>query len=245
MHLWIKNRYRDVFNQDEINRHVVRPILDLQTAIGAVDLLEKFMRLARRLGASSDLGDRARANRLTDLFVQLEAYARQTLITPAFWRRCCYSEKGELLASPPLIAELCALLGLTTADSITDFHQLVRTLTTSSEELSDFFRSLPSDEVTSVWRAIGIVVAAPRIDLNVTMHRGHLLKLPFSVHPASRMVSCPFPLYDPVATTVATWPNTPVVVSVDALLSPNASVAGEAARKLAAAIAYFETHCTD
>lgn len=103
VHLWIMDKYRDEFNEDDVKELVDR-IGGLQKALGACELFEKITQLA--------------ATDLTwyPFMDQVELYAREALVSEHLWERNSTSRE--------LCDELSAMLGQEAAPSADFFRGL-------------------------------------------------------------------------------------------------------------------------
>jgi DNA primase catalytic subunit len=171
----------------------------------------KFYHRLRILSNANDDG----VGTLNTLLDNVESYAREALCSPALWKR-----------------------GPKTTQYLEQELSLIRGSTI--EPTVDYFMTMQQEEdAPAFWRCAGLMLLAPRLDEKVTTSLGHLLKCPFSLHPASLCVSVPFDLWDTNAAERDFFDS--VCISLDDLFSPSPVRKARAIKNFNMATEWFRT----
>ena len=108
---------------------------------------------------------------LDDWLAQVGDYARTSLADACIWNR-----------SPQTTTYL--------------EQELTAIFSEPIEPRNEFFKARVETIEEEVWQAAGLLLIAPRHDVNVTVGKGHLLKSPFSLHHETQLISIPFDPFD-------------------------------------------------
>ena len=195
IHLWVMGARVDWLTHDIVQQHL-DALAELHTSQGAKD----FVTVLEHFSHDADVDQRYH---LRELRAALGVYARNSLCEVYLWENA-----GKAGARRDLFS--CVLECHPRRSELTVYSD-------ASVDVAEFFCGLRAagDETPAVfWERAAILLLAPRPDAPVSLQETHLVKAPFSLHPATRNVSLPFLPHAPESANFAS-----VQVRADRLLA--------------------------